>query len=81
MPNNLQESYEIFKKAYAKLKEFIETDRGTEKDIRRNGNKVESRNRDGAFRHRFGHQYRLHRRRQKRQSHLRPQTRHTPLRV
>ena len=33
MPNNLQESYEMFKKAYAKLKEFIETDQGTEKDI------------------------------------------------
>ena len=29
MPNNLQESYEMFKKAYAKLKEFIETDQGT----------------------------------------------------
>ncbi len=32
MPNNLIESYETFKKAYLKLKEFVETDNGTEKD-------------------------------------------------
>lgn len=32
MPNNWLESYETFKKAYAKLKEFIETDNGSEKD-------------------------------------------------
>lgn len=32
MPNNLIESYESFKKAYLKLKEFIETDEQTEKD-------------------------------------------------
>ena len=32
MPNNLMESYESFKKAYLKLKEFIETDEQTEKD-------------------------------------------------
>lgn len=32
MPNNLIESYETFKKAFLKLKEFIETDNGTEKD-------------------------------------------------
>lgn len=32
MPNNLIESYETFKKAYQKLKEFIDTDNGTEKD-------------------------------------------------
>ncbi len=33
MPNNLKESYEMFKKAYEKLQEFISTDQGTEKDI------------------------------------------------
>lgn len=32
MPNNLKESYETFKKAFFKLKEFVETDEGTEKD-------------------------------------------------
>lgn len=32
MPNNVIESYETFKKAYLKLKEFVETDNGTEKD-------------------------------------------------
>ena len=32
MPNNLIESYETFKKAYLKLKEFVDTDNGTEKD-------------------------------------------------
>lgn len=32
MPNNLIESYQTFKKAYLKLKEFIESDNGTEKD-------------------------------------------------
>ena len=32
MSNNLNESYESLKKAYEKLKEFIETDNGTEKD-------------------------------------------------
>lgn len=32
MPNNLIESYESFKKAYLKLKNFIETDEQTEKD-------------------------------------------------
>lgn len=32
MPSNVIESYETFKKAYAKLKEFIETDNGSEKD-------------------------------------------------
>ena len=32
MPNNLKESYETFKKAYEKLKEFIETDNQSEKD-------------------------------------------------
>ena len=32
MPNNLSESYETFKKAFSKLKEFIETDNGSEKD-------------------------------------------------
>lgn len=32
MPNNLIESYETFKKAFSKLKEFIKTDNGTEKD-------------------------------------------------
>lgn len=32
MPNNLIESYATFKKAYQKLKEFIETDNGSEKD-------------------------------------------------
>ena len=33
MPNNLKESYEMFKKAYKKLQNFIETDAKTEKDI------------------------------------------------
>ena len=33
MPNNLKESYEMFKKAYKKLQNFIETDEKTEKDI------------------------------------------------
>lgn len=32
MPNNIIESYETFKKAYAKLKEFVDTDNGSEKD-------------------------------------------------
>lgn len=32
MPNNLKESYETFKKAYEKLKEFIDTDNQSEKD-------------------------------------------------
>ena len=32
MPNNIVESYETFKKAYLKLKEFVDTDNGTEKD-------------------------------------------------
>ena len=32
MPNNVIESYETFKKAFKKLKEFVETDNGTEKD-------------------------------------------------
>lgn len=32
MPNNLKESYDNFKKAYNKLKEFIETDNKSEKD-------------------------------------------------
>ena len=32
MPNNLVESYTVFKKAYEKLKEFIESDDGSEKD-------------------------------------------------
>ena len=32
MSSNLKESYETFKTAYLKLKEFIETDEGTEKD-------------------------------------------------
>ena len=32
MSNNLSESYLAFKKAYEKLKEFIETDNGSEKD-------------------------------------------------
>lgn len=32
MPNNLIESYETFKKAFLKLKEFVDTDNGTEKD-------------------------------------------------
>lgn len=32
MPNNLIESYQMFKKAFDKLKEFIETDNGSEKD-------------------------------------------------
>lgn len=32
MPNNLIVSYETFKKAYLKLKEFVDTDNGTEKD-------------------------------------------------
>ena len=32
MPNNVIESYETFKKAFNKLKEFVETDNGTEKD-------------------------------------------------
>ncbi len=32
MPNNLIESYETFKKAFSKLKEFIDTDNGSEKD-------------------------------------------------
>ena len=31
MPNNIVESYETFKKAYLKLKEFVDTDNGTEK--------------------------------------------------
>ena len=32
MPNNLIESYETFKKAFLKLKEFVDTDNGSEKD-------------------------------------------------
>lgn len=32
MPNNLIQSYQTFKKAYEKLKEFIETDNFSEKD-------------------------------------------------
>lgn len=32
MPNNIIESYETFKKAFSKLKEFVETDNGSEKD-------------------------------------------------
>jgi len=32
MPNNLIESYETFKKAFSTLKEFIETDNGSDKD-------------------------------------------------
>ena len=32
MPNNLIESYNTFKKAFLKLKEFVETDNGSEKD-------------------------------------------------
>ena len=32
MSNNLRESYEMFKKAFYKLKEFIDTDNGSEKD-------------------------------------------------
>ena len=32
MSNNLIESYKVFKKAYEKLKEFIESDDGSEKD-------------------------------------------------
>jgi len=32
MPNNVIESYETFKKAFNKLKEFIETDNGSDKD-------------------------------------------------
>ena len=32
MSNNLSESYKSFVKAYEKLKEFIDTDNGTEKD-------------------------------------------------
>ena len=32
MPNNLIESYASFKKAYQKLKEFVDTDNGSEKD-------------------------------------------------
>ncbi len=32
MPNNLIESYETFKKAFSKLREFVDTDNGTEKD-------------------------------------------------
>lgn len=32
MPNNLIESYRTFRKAYEKLKEFIQTDNGSEKD-------------------------------------------------
>ena len=32
MPNNIVESYKTFKKAYLKLKEFVETDNGSEKD-------------------------------------------------
>lgn len=32
MPNNLIESYASFKKAYEKLKEFVETDNDSEKD-------------------------------------------------
>lgn len=32
MPNNLIESYETFKKAFSKLREFVDTDNGSEKD-------------------------------------------------
>ena len=32
MSSNLKESYETFKTAYSKLKEFVDTDNGTEKD-------------------------------------------------
>ncbi len=32
MPNSLKESYDTFKKAFEKLKEFVETDNGSEKD-------------------------------------------------
>jgi nucleotidyltransferase substrate binding protein (TIGR01987 family) len=32
MPNNLKESYETFKLAYEKLREFIDTDNKSEKD-------------------------------------------------
>lgn len=32
MPNNLKESYETFKTAFLKLKEFVGTDDGSEKD-------------------------------------------------
>ena len=32
MPNNIIESYETFKKAFLKLKEFVDTDNGSEKD-------------------------------------------------
>lgn len=32
MSNNLRESYEMFKKTFYKLKEFIDTDNGSEKD-------------------------------------------------
>ena len=32
MSNNLIESYETFKKAFSKLREFVDTDNGTEKD-------------------------------------------------
>ena len=32
MPNNLIESYETFKTAFLKLKEFVDTDNGSEKD-------------------------------------------------
>ncbi len=32
MPNNIVESYKTFKRAYLKLKEFVETDNGSEKD-------------------------------------------------
>ena len=32
MLNNVIESYETFKKAFLKLKEFVDTDNGTEKD-------------------------------------------------
>lgn len=32
MPSNIIESYNAFKKAFLKLKEFVETDNGSEKD-------------------------------------------------
>lgn len=32
MPNNVIETYETFKKAFFKLKEFVDTDNGSEKD-------------------------------------------------
>ena len=32
MPNNIIECYETFKRAFLKLKEFVDTDEGTEKD-------------------------------------------------